>query len=79
VELLNIGLKKIDIEQKTQIDTKNTEIDTLALELKKTLRKIEQIGEDEEITLAENNLKEAQISLDQKIKKLEAYQIIAPF
>jgi RND family efflux transporter MFP subunit len=76
---LELALQKLDIEQKWAKEAKEQEIKNTEIELKKLQRKREQIGKDEELTLAENNVKDAQIALDKTVKRLEAYQIIAPF
>lgn len=79
LEKLRESLDKLKKDQKISIDNKQHEIKNHSLDLQLALKDFEKLKDNEEEKLAMNNIKQNQINLEQVKKKLENYELRAPF
>jgi chromosome segregation ATPase len=77
-----LNLEKMKKNNVFDLNTKYKELETAQIAINEAQKKLKDLTDtknNQEISLAENDVKQAQISLDNEIAKLSSYELKAPF
>lgn len=75
----NLSLDRARIEKESNLKSKQLELRTLKEDLALAKKHYAELEKSDEITTAENALQQAQIAIDQVKRKIEDYELRAPF